>query len=146
LDLAACLHTEFVAPLLSREFPRLAHAAALIGDGSEVLGYDDAISADHDFGPRLQIFLEDADFLAAASPIVQRLRDVLPETIHGHPVAFADRDRPIGLDAAGFCGSPHHGVEVSTVRAWFRRSLCVADSACPETLSPPSAVSTAGRT
>ncbi|WP_146163914.1 hypothetical protein [Pseudosporangium ferrugineum] len=33
------------------------HAAALLGNGSEVLGLDDEVSADHDFGPRVQVFL-----------------------------------------------------------------------------------------
>jgi hypothetical protein len=37
------------------------HAAALLGDGSEVLGFDDRVSTDHDFGPRVQIFFRDRD-------------------------------------------------------------------------------------
>ena len=36
------------------------HSAALLGPGSEVLGFDDEVSADHDFGPRVQIFEGDA--------------------------------------------------------------------------------------
>jgi hypothetical protein len=37
------------------------HAAALLGAGSEVLGYDDDVSPDHDFGKRVQIFYPDHD-------------------------------------------------------------------------------------
>jgi hypothetical protein len=37
------------------------HAAALLGAGSEVLGYDDDVSPDHDFGKRVQIFFPERD-------------------------------------------------------------------------------------
>ncbi|WP_433293261.1 DUF4037 domain-containing protein [Actinoplanes sp. CA-030573] len=37
------------------------HAAALLGPGSEILGYDDEVSPDHDFGPRVQVFYPDHD-------------------------------------------------------------------------------------
>jgi Domain of unknown function (DUF4037) len=40
------------------------HAAAMLGPGSEVLGYDDAVSPDHDFGPRVQVFRDDHDTVA----------------------------------------------------------------------------------
>ncbi|GAA2637289.1 DUF4037 domain-containing protein [Paractinoplanes durhamensis] len=41
------------------------HAAALLGPGSEVLGYDDEVSTDHDFGPRVQVFYPDRDTAGA---------------------------------------------------------------------------------
>jgi hypothetical protein len=41
------------------------HAAALLGNGSEVLGFDDEVSTDHDFGPRVQIFFPDRDTVAS---------------------------------------------------------------------------------
>ncbi|HEY8471187.1 MAG TPA: DUF4037 domain-containing protein [Natronosporangium sp.] len=52
--LARRFYQRAVAPSLAG----LPHAAALLGDGSEVLGYDDTVSTDHNFGPRVQLFLE----------------------------------------------------------------------------------------
>ena len=46
LQLARRFFHEVVAPRLERLVPALAYGAALIGDGSEVLGCDDAISTD----------------------------------------------------------------------------------------------------
>src|SRR5690349_23877523 len=57
--LAGEFFAEVVRPLLEAEFPGLGYAAALIGAGSEVLGFDSERSADHDWGPRLLMFLED---------------------------------------------------------------------------------------
>ena len=55
IDLARRFYDRDVAPRLAG----VPHAAALLGAGSEVLGYDDDVSTDHDFGPRVQIFLAD---------------------------------------------------------------------------------------
>ena len=54
--LAGEFHAEVVRPLLEAEFPGLPYAAALIGAGSEVLGFDTERSTDHDWGPRLLVF------------------------------------------------------------------------------------------
>jgi len=53
IELSSRFYTNAVAPLLDG----VRHAAALLGNGSEVLGYDDDVSPDHDFGPRVQVFL-----------------------------------------------------------------------------------------
>jgi len=54
--LAGEFYAEVVRPLLEAEFPGLPYAAALIGAGSEVLGFDTERSTDHDWGPRLLVF------------------------------------------------------------------------------------------
>lgn len=59
--LSEMFYREAVKPLLNSDFPRLSYSAALIGNGSEVLGYDSEISRDHDWGPRLMLFLRDSD-------------------------------------------------------------------------------------
>jgi hypothetical protein len=52
IEIARRYYTDRVAPGLAG----VPHAAALLGPGSEVLGYDDEVSPDHDFGERVQIF------------------------------------------------------------------------------------------
>jgi hypothetical protein len=51
LDLAKGYYSEIVGPLLTKHYPDLKYAAALIGEGSDVLGFDTEISCDHDWGP-----------------------------------------------------------------------------------------------
>ena len=47
LELASKFYEEAVKPILESVFSALPYSAALIGTGSEVLGFDNAMSADH---------------------------------------------------------------------------------------------------
>jgi len=49
LELSARFYREAVRPLLDARFPGLRHAAARLGRGSDVLGFDTEMSMDHDW-------------------------------------------------------------------------------------------------
>ncbi len=51
-DLSRLYYQEAVAPILRGGFPHLAHSAALVGYGSDTIGFDDARSRDHMWGAR----------------------------------------------------------------------------------------------
>lgn len=59
LELNKGFFFEEVKPILDQEFPDLKYSAGLIGFGSDVLGYDTAVSMDHCWGPRCVIMLSD---------------------------------------------------------------------------------------
>ena len=103
-ELARAFFTEVVAPLLNRAVPRLGYAAARLGSGSDVLGLDDTLSRDHDWGCRLTL-LVDADDRDQVPRVRQLLEDELPERFGGFPVRF-----PVTWDS-----SVSHKVDVATV-------------------------------
>ena len=67
LTLARDFFSEIVQPLLAEKTPGVPYAAALIGAGSDVLGFDTPVSRDHDWGPRLQLFLPERELPERAS-------------------------------------------------------------------------------
>lgn len=54
LELAGSFYLEAVRPLLQSNLPGLQYSAALLGSGSEVLGFDTEMSTDHHWGPALR--------------------------------------------------------------------------------------------
>jgi hypothetical protein len=53
LELSRNFYHELVRPILDVDFPGLLYSAALLGRGSEVLGFDDEMSTDHDWKLRV---------------------------------------------------------------------------------------------
>jgi hypothetical protein len=90
LELSGLFYAEAVRPILDSAFPGLVYSAALIGPGSEVLGFDTARSTDHHWGPRLQLFLSEADQHHNADQIVENLRHQLPHHFRGYSTHFID--------------------------------------------------------
>jgi hypothetical protein len=89
LELSHRFYAEAVRPILERRFPDVEHAAALIGYGSEVLGYDDERSQDHEWGPRVQLFVRD---LGPADELARVLARELPRSFAGFPTNFGPTD------------------------------------------------------
>lgn len=60
-ELSHGLFVNHLLPFLRDRFPEYLNSisAAAVGEGSDVLGFDDSISQDHNFGPRIALFLPD---------------------------------------------------------------------------------------
>lgn len=125
LELSRILYEEAVRPLLDEALPGLPYAAARIGPGSEVLGFDSARSADHDWGPRLDLFLAPDDAAAHGEAIGRLLADGLPKEIRGWPTHFESAADP--LDAVGHMavtdGPVDHRVFPHDIGAWLTREV-----------------------
>lgn len=107
IELSRRFYHEAVAPELRGQ----PHATALIGPGSDVLGYDTEQSMDHDWGPRVLLFLPEDGFEEGVKALRARLDEALPDVFLGHPVA-----RPSEGQDAAFQNVPIH-----TVHGFFRQ-------------------------
>lgn len=106
LELNRDFYREAVRPLLTG----IRHAAALLGWGSDVLGYDTQRSTDHGWGPRLLIFVPESAIAGARDALEGRL----PDAFRGWPVAY-------GWDEAVV----EQRVEVLTLADWLTGQLGV---------------------
>jgi hypothetical protein len=88
LRLSADFYDDAVAPAMRAHFPDVQYAAARIGPGSDVLGFDDARSTDHFWGPLLHLFLREQDYPRWADQINAMLSAELPLEVLGSPQTF----------------------------------------------------------
>jgi hypothetical protein len=126
LELSQYLYEEAVRPILEKHFPELPYSAALIGTGSEVLGFDTPQSMDHDWGPRLLLFLAEAEIDAYRPHIEQALARELPPSVHDIPLDLAiarhSDDAPTPQTLGNLAS---HSVRLHTVRNFVRNILNV---------------------
>lgn len=97
------VHSEIIEPLVGS-----AHGAALIGEGSEVLGYDTARSTDHNWGPRVTVFICEEKVEALRARIMRHL----PDYYWGFPVKPYQRS-----------DGEEPGICVTTLQRWLQKKL-----------------------
>lgn len=123
LELSERFFREAVEPILAKRFPDLTYSAALLGRGSEVLGFDTPQSADHDWGPRLMLFLSEADHQTCRDKIDQALRRELPCELYGYPTNFGHHEDGTMVMVPSDHGPINHGVLLLTVHCFFSTVL-----------------------
>ncbi|CAN7378866.1 DUF4037 domain-containing protein [Terrabacter sp. LjRoot27] len=101
-ELSRSYSEQVVEPLVRGRWPGMPCAAASLGSGSDVLGLDDAMSRDHDWGLRLNLLVPH-DLVPAVD---DHLAEQLPESFAGHPTRFATTWDP----------TVRHRVQVETAR------------------------------
>jgi hypothetical protein len=122
LELAEGFFFEAVKPIINTHYPNLRYSAGLIGFGSEVLGFDTEMSADHHWGPRVMLFLGQKDFELHRNSIRNTLSKLLPVKYCGYSTHFSEPN----LDDGGTqvlveAASPpvNHRVEMFTIGDFF---------------------------
>ena len=108
LDIAQSFFFEWGLPFLEMTFPELSmRIAAGRLEGSDVLGADDEISRDHNWGPQFVLFLSEKDYAEFGAQLSVEANSAAPAEWHGHRVA----------------GAGDKSVLVESIPQWFDRRL-----------------------
>lgn len=126
LELSRAFFAEAVEPILGAQFPTVRYAAAMLGSGSEVLGFDTAMSSDHHWGPRVDLFLREDESNGLPRRIIDALRTSLPPSFRGYSTNFSEpdpADNGVRLPAAIEGGPINHMIPVQTPGEFFQSYL-----------------------
>jgi hypothetical protein len=114
LDIARDFFVSWGLPALERGFPSLVGRVAVERfNGSDVIGADDEISRDHNWGPQFCLFLSEDDFVGSAERLSKRMNELAPSDWKGYRVAGAG-DKCVVVESVprwfyqniGFCRPP----------------------------------------
>lgn len=126
IELCRQFYLQHVRRIIDAHFPGLQHSAALLGPGSEVLGFDDATSTDHHFGPRVILFLSPEDLAQYKDKLDDALRWNLPHEFMGFPTNFTEPnpdDSGNQMLQKTESGPINHRVEIWTINEYIKSYL-----------------------
>jgi hypothetical protein len=126
IELSRRFYFDIVQPWLNTAAPQLRHSAALIGYGSELLGFDDDMSRDHNWRSPRSSHRFARRFCPRCAAPDQRLY-LVPDQFLGEPIGWRSRPHPpaSGAEAAG---AAEHGLEIHTLEGRLKGALAL-DSA-----------------
>ena len=128
LELAERFYFDCVRPIITRHLPQLndAYAAGLIGYGSDVIGNDDELSRDHEWGPRLILFLHETDHTRFSDKLDAILNQALPQTFRGFPTRFQQEERYGNTLVMTMSPDGRHHVAITTPERFMLLTLGLA--------------------
>ena len=123
LELNKGLYTDIIKPLLEKCYPDLKYSAALLGYGSDVLGYDTETSMDHNWGPRLQLFIDSKELIPELN---NYFRHELPFKYKNFPLNFSDPAYD-GVQRMTFTDKKpiNHLIEINIPEEYFKNRYSV---------------------
>lgn len=123
LELCRGFFQDIIQPLMEKGFPDIPYSAALVGFGSDVLGYDNATSIDHGWGPRGQLFFNSINE-AKREEIRHYLAANLPLEYKNFPTNFSDKtiDPIQRMEPAG-SGPVNHMIELNNLSDYTKSYL-----------------------
>jgi hypothetical protein len=111
LELSKQFYRDVIRPILETNYAHIKHTAALIGDGSDVLGFDSLLSTDHDWGPRVMLFLSETDYSDFSETMDQVIRKNLPKSFLGYTIEPKNTTKSV------------HGFQILTIRDYILEYL-----------------------
>lgn len=123
LELSEKYFHDAVKPIIENHFSSLGYSCGLIGTGSEVLGFDDETSHDHNWGPRLILFLSDSDYTEHRERIDRVFKQHLPNSFYGFSTNFSDSNKGDRLLIDKPSGEINHFIEIVTIKDYFEKIL-----------------------
>jgi hypothetical protein len=126
LLLSKMFFQEVVKEILETEYPDLKYTAALIGPGSEIIGFDDIISSDHHWGLRLFLFLDSENYEEHHDTLIKLFQEKLPYEFKGHSTHWSlpdPNDNGTQLPQKISEGKINHRIEIHTAEQYLKALL-----------------------
>lgn len=123
IELNRDFYTKIIQPLINDNFQKLQYSAALIGYGSDTLGVDNAMSMDHNWGPRCCIFLNKEDY-HIKEELESFFKYNLPFDFQGFPTNYTDPRYDFTQKMSFIDSYPiNHLIEIQEIDNYFKSHL-----------------------